>query len=424
VALTLKSVAKLIRRGEPGRHLDSKGLYLTVVSKTSASWQLRYQLNGQSRWMGLGSARVFSLPKARERAQLHREKLADKLDPIALRNAERSRQAATVVTTFKQAAQDYIADHRGSWRNVDHGKQWLYSLANYVYPIIGSLNVADIGMSQVLKVLEQPVAGGKFWLTRPVTADRVRSRIELVLNRAMARDGTLKRDNPAAWDKLKHILPVPSKVARVVHYPALPYEQLPQFLRDLRQHDGVGVKALEFLILTAVRTNEALGAVWNEIDLDKKLWTIPAARMHKLNKALEKHEVPLSEPAIELLQSLPTEDGNPFLFIGARQQRLSPASMTQLLRRMGHKDANGKHITVHGFRSTFSTWVSERTNFDEATREYSLAHVVGSASARAYNRTTVLDKRRELMNAWGAYYVSAPVTKAAGDNVTPIRQGR
>ena len=421
MALTLKTVAKLVREGEPGRHLDDRGLYLVVASKSAASWQLRYQLNGKGRWMGLGSARVFSLPKARERAQQHREKLADKIDPIASRDAERSKQAVAQVLTFKEAAQDYIIDHRNAWHNVDHGKQWPSSLARYVYPIIGSLDVCDIGMAQVLKVLEQPTPDGKFWLTRSVTADRVRSRIELVLNRAMARND-LEHDNPASWDKLKHILPAPTKVARVKHHVALPHAQLPQYLRDLRQHESVGVKALEFLIHTAVRTNEALGAVWSEIDLDAKTWRIPATRMYKLNKELDAHIVPLTEPAIELLKSLHTETGNPYLFIGARQQKLSPQVMSQLLRRMGYKDANGKPITVHGFRSTFSTCVSEKTGFDEQTREYSLAHVVGTASARAYARTTMLDKRRQLMNAWSAYCVSMPVVK--GDNVTPIGKDR
>jgi integrase len=417
MALNLKRVARLIRQGKPGRQLDSQGLYLVVASRSAASWQLRFQLHHRARWMGLGSARTFSLLEARERARVERQRLADKLDPIALRAAERSRQAVAKVLTFKEAAAEFIADHRGTWRSADHGRQWINSLAHYVYPVIGSLNVADIGTAQVLKVLEQPVAGGKFWLTRPVTASRVRSRIELVLNRAMARND-LKHDNPAAWDKLQHILPAPSKVARVAHHPSLPYEQLPPFLIDLRQHEGVAGKALEFLIHTAARTDEVVGAVWTEIDLDKKLWVIPAERM----KGGREHKVPLSAPAVKLLQSLHTEDGNPYLFIGTRQQRLSSASMAQLLRRMGYKDANGKHITVHGMRSTFSTWVSEQTGYDEAVREFCLAHVVGDASARAYARTDMLDKRRQLMEAWSAYCVSVPVVKSA--NVTPIGKGR
>jgi hypothetical protein len=224
MALTLKRVAKLMRGGAPGRHLDKggeRGLYLIVAGPNAAHWELRYQLNGRGRWMGLGSARTFTLLEARERARVSRQKLADKIDPLEVRRVERAQQAAATasVKTFREAADGYIAAHRAKWRSAKHGHQWIASLATYVHPLIGNFDVAAIDTPAILKVLEQRVPAalgypaGPLWTARPVTADRVRNRVELVLSWAAGR-GYRGKDNPARWDDLKHVLPKPTRWLR------------------------------------------------------------------------------------------------------------------------------------------------------------------------------------------------------------------
>jgi Arm DNA-binding domain len=233
--LTAKKVAKLIRRGEPWRHLDGgsngiKGLYLCVASRTAAHWELRYQLAHRVRWMGLGSARTFALDEARQRAREARKVLADRTDPLEARRAERAAQAAIAANrkTFKESAEDFIENKRGEWRSAKHGAQWISSLRDYVYPIIGALDVAQIDRPAILRVLEQKVAAslgnpaGKFWTVRTVTADRVRSRIELVLNYAAARGHRPAGENPVSWSHLQHVLAKPTKVAKVCTMPPCP----------------------------------------------------------------------------------------------------------------------------------------------------------------------------------------------------------
>ena len=346
MSLTVKRVRARLRKGEPGRFLDGgpntdgvKGLYLCVESKTNASWGLRYQLNGRARWMGLGSANTFSLDEARERAKVARKRLADKSDPLDTRRAERTAAASRAATqkTFKECAELYIEAHRAEWRSAQHGADWLSTLKRYVFPKIGKFNVADVHMPQVLDVLEQRIEAtggrpaGKFWDARPTTADRLRNRIELILTLAMARGYRPRGDNPAAWKFLKETLSDPSKAAEKVPHPAVPYREVPALLQQLRRHEGVSVKALEFTILTAARSKEVLQAKWSEIDFDNKVWTIPAARM----KANRVHTVPLSPQAIDLLRSLYTEDGNDFLFLGTRQPFLAKNAMQTTLRRLG-----------------------------------------------------------------------------------------
>jgi integrase len=325
MSLTVKRTAKLIRRGQPGRHLDGgtsgvRGLYLCVDNRSAASWTLRYSLNGRAHWMGLGSARDISLDGARARAKQARERLVDKTDPLQARRADRAAKAAAAVNsmTFKECAASYIAAHREKWRSLVHGQQWLTSLETYAYPLIGALDVAQVDKPAVLRVLEQTVPaatgrpGGRFWTVRNVTADRVRNRIELILSYASARGHRPAGENPASWSHLQHILAKVPKSARVEHHAAVPYAEVPAVVARLREHEGVAVKALEFLILTATRAGEALGATWNEIDLANAIWTIPKERM----KAPREHKVPLSPQAIELLRGLYREGGNPHLFIG------------------------------------------------------------------------------------------------------------
>jgi integrase len=412
--LTVKRVAKLVRRGEPGRHFDGQGLYLVIENRRNANWGRRYELNHKAHQIGLGSAFAFTLAEARERNRRISQLLADGIDPLAQKRQQRAVQAAAAakVMTFKEAAQAYVEAHQGKWRSAVHGRQWINTLATYTYPIIGALDVAVIDTPAVLRVLEQRVpalAGypaGQFWTARSVTADRVRSRLELILSWAAGR-GYRSKENPARWGDLKHILPAPTKVARINHHAAVPYAELPQLMAELRQREGVAVKALQFLILTAARAGEVLGAAWDEIDLDGATWMVPATRM----KSGKEHRVPLSPQALELLHGLYYEDGNVHLFIGPRNERLSNAALTAALRRLGRSE------TVHGMRSAFSDWAHERTSHASHTIELSLAHAVGNAVERSYRRTELFDKRRRLMGDWAKFCTNP---QEAGV-VTPMR---
>jgi integrase len=415
VKLTMKRVSKLVHGGVPGRHCDdaSIGLYLIIGGPKAAHWELRYQLDHRCRWMGLGSAKTFNLLEARERARRERQRIADGTDPLESRRAERAAKAAADVKrmTFKEAAAAYIEAHQGKWRSAVHGKQWTNTLATYVYPLIGNLDIADIDVPAVLKVLEQPVAGtgrypaGKLWTERAVTADRVRNRVELILSWATAREYR-HGDNPADWDTLKHILPG-SKAAKVIPHRAIPFAEIPALMDELQRHEDVGARALLFLILTAARANEVLGAVHDEVDFPNRVWTVPASRM----KGGKEHRVPLSDAAMDVLQSLPTETGNPYLFIGARKQALSHAAMTHLLHRL---NCSG---TIHGFRAAFSTWAREKTRHDHDACEMCLAHTVGGSTERSYRRGDLWDKRRAIMDDW-ARFCTEPV--ATGDNVVAM----
>jgi integrase len=416
--LTVKRVARLLRHGQHGRHRDGdvRGLYLCIGGKRNANWQLRYQLHGKAHWMGLGSAREFSLKEARERAKSERQKLSDKNDPLQLRRADHAAKAATAATvkTFKKCAEAYIEAHQGKWKSVKHGMQWKTSLATFVYPKIGNLDVAAIGRPHVLNVLEQRVEAqlghpaGQFWQVRTVSADRLRNRIELILNFAAAR-GYRNNDNPARWEDLKHILPQPAKLNTVKHHAAVAYDEVPTLVAELRKREGVGARALEFLMLTAARTGEVLGALWSEIDFDKKEWTVPAERM----KGGREHRVPLSPQCMTLLRGLYREDGNQHVFIGARQPRLSDTTLSELLKRLDRVE------TIHGFRSSFTDWAHERTASPNIVIDMALAHSVGTAVEKAYRRSDLFDKRRKLMDAW-ATYCATPPAKASAE-VVPMR---
>jgi integrase len=420
--LTVKKVAKILRRGEPGMHFDGQGLYLAVESKSNASWQRRYELHKRAHQIGLGSAFTFTLAEARERNRGISKQLTDGIDPLAERRAKHSAQAAAVATTktFQECAEAYILDHQAEWKNGSHGHQWHSSLQRFVYPKIGTIDIRDIGRAHILDVLEQRVSvtrgnpAGKFWEVRSVTANRVRSRIELILGWAAGRGyRDADKPNPANWDDLKHVLPAPSKVAKVEHHAAVPYAELPELMARLRKAEGTATMALRFLTLTASRASETLLATWDEINLADKVWTIPAERM----KADKEHRVPLSPQAIELLQSLYTEANNQLLFIGPHSGRaLSPPSLVKAMRRMKRTE------TAHGMRSAFSDWAHEQTSYSAHVIEMALAHSVGTAVEKAYRRTDLFDKRRKLMEQWGKYCATG--TALAPDNVVAIGASR
>jgi integrase len=372
------------KRGRPYAKLyaDGGGLYLRVDPSGAKSWVFRYAIAGRQRDLGLGSAADFTLAEARDRALAARKLVADGQDPIEAKEARRRAAAVASATamTFQACAEAYIAAHRAGWRNPKHAAQWPSTLEAFVYPVFGSLPVQAVDVGLVMKALE-PI-----WQVKPETASRVRGRIESVIDWSIAR-GYRQGENPARWrGHLENLLPKKSKVRRVEHHAALPYPDMADFMTELRARDGIAARALEFSILTAARTGEVIGARWAEIDLQSRLWTVPAERM----KAGREHRVPLSEAAMALLAGLKRE--------GDRVFPVSNMAMLMLLRRMERGD-----LTVHGMRSAFSDWAAEKTNFPSEVREMALAHSVGDKVEAAYRRGDLFEKRRQLAEAWARY---------------------
>ena len=405
------SAKKVERVKAKGRYTDGevKGLYLQVSARGAKSWLLRYEIDGRKRWMGLGSASDFSLKEARERARSARQKIADKIDPLELRRAERIQQAqaSARALTFREAAGRYFEANSSAWSNASHREQFTSSLATYAHPIIGNLDVANIDTADVLRVLEQPVAAtrswpaGRFWDVRTTTADRTRRRIALVLDWAGVRGHRPSgAPNPARWKgHLDQVLPAPGDVAKTDHHRALPYIRIPELMATLASHHGIAAPALMFTILVAARSGETLGAKWGEFDLDNALWTVPRERM----KNRQAHAVPLAPAVVELLGGLPREADDGFVFISSRKGApLGVTAMAEVLQRLG----NGAVATVHGFRSSFRDWGAECSHFPREVLEHALAHTVGDASERAYARSKLFGKRRLLMEAWAKYCVS------------------
>ena len=386
-----KLSAVKVARAKPGYYGDGAGLWLQVRDTGTRAWVYRYAINGRARYMGLGPADLVSLAEARERAREARRLVKiDGVDPIEARR--QAKHAATLEAarsvTFQDCARRYIAAHEAGWRNEKHRAQWPSSLAAYAFPVIGRLPVSAVDTALVLRVLE-PI-----WRDKPETASRVRGRIESILDWAAA-NNFRRGDNPARWrGHLDKLLPRHSSVRRVRHHPALPYREAPTFIAELRQRGGISAKALDFVILTAARTGEALGAVWPEIDASERIWRVPGERM----KAGKQHTVPLSGRALEVLAELPRIDGCPYLFPGARQgQPLSNMALLELMRDMR------PGFVPHGFRSTFRDWAAEQTAHPSYVAEAALAHAVGDKVEAAYRRGELIEKRRALMNDWAVY---------------------
>jgi len=376
-----------------GWHADGGNLYLHVRG-ASRAWVFRYVgPDGNRKNMGLGPLHSVGLAEARRTASQLREQLKHPLSPVDPLTAKRAQKQEAArqnrrAMDFKACASAYIEAHRSEWKNAKHVQQWENTLSSYAYPVLGDLPVASIDEALVLKVL-LPI-----WQEKNETATRLRGRIESVLDWATF-NKLRQGENPARWKgHLEHSLAKPSKVARVVHHAALPFQEIGTFLAYLRQRQGVAPRAIEFLILTATRSGEVRGASWSEIDLDQKTWTIPAQRM----KMEREHRVALSDAAIALLESMPRLDGCEYIFPGSKQTRpMSDMTLTAVLRRMGRDD-----ITVHGFRSTFRDWAAEATNFPHELAEMALAHAVSNKVEAAYRRGDMLEKRFAMMNAWAA----------------------
>ncbi|RUX47769.1 site-specific integrase [Mesorhizobium sp. M4A.F.Ca.ET.050.02.1.1] len=410
------SAAFVNKASKPGRYSDGGGLYLQISQFNTKSWVFRFMIDSKARTYGLGSFPKFSLAEARERARKAGQQVSDGVDPISAKAEKKAARkvAASQLLTFAEAAERYKKAHAASWSSTIHAAQWSSTLEAYAYPIIGELPVRDVDGGHIMQILE-PI-----WTSKTKTATRVRGRIEVVLDWAKAH-GFRTGDNPAAWrGNLDVKLAKPAAVAAVEHLPALPYTDIGGFVAEVRAMEGARPAALEFTILTAMRTNAVLGARWPEIDRDSALWVIPADRMKGKKGARKEHRVPLTKRALEILDGLAeqrTSDSD-YIFAGDKPGKpMSEEAMSRVLkRRMKRTD-----ITVHGFRSTFRDWAAEATNFPREIAEAALAHDQKSKVEAAYQRGDMLEKRRRLMTAWANYCATSAKAEAKADNVTPIR---
>jgi integrase len=383
-----------------GLHRCGDGLYLQVSQWGTKSWVVRYMMAGRARKMGLGPVNVVSLADARDKARVAKRQLLEGDDPIDARLSARMerRAEAAKIATFKDCAEDYIKAHEMTWRNAKHRAQWKSTLKTYAYPIIGDLNVSAIDTPHVLKII-QPI-----WYTKTETAKRIRGRIEVILDYAKV-GGHRGGENPARWaGHIEHNLPDPTAVYEVRHHPALPYAELPPFMRDLRLRAGVSARALEFTVLNALRTDATIKAQWTQIDFAAKTWTVPRLNMKPKRGqpvATNPHVVPLSDRAIEILESLPREEHNPFVFIGGKRgMAITNMAMAEMLKGMGYP---GHRATVHGFRSCFKDWASEKTEYPEIVVEMALGHIISDKVQKAYRRGNLMEKRTALMTDWSTH---------------------
>lgn len=398
-----------------GRYADGGGLYLEVDGNRK-SWIWRYRAGDRRRDMGLGAASAVTLAEARAERDRWRAILKTGLDPIEERERQRAnaRGSASAVPTFGEVADAYIDSKAPGWKNAKHADQWRMTLAEYAKPL-RAMPVDRIATADILAVLK-PI-----WSSKPETAARLRGRLEMVLDAARAlghiEDG---RANPARWrGHLDNLLPKRSVTSRS-HHAAMPFKDVPAFVARLRAIDTIGARALEFTILTAVRTGEAIGATWREVDLEAKLWRIPKERM----KAGREHRVPLTTRALEILEEMVSVAGvcteiekrtavnrTAYIFPGRRPKRpLSNMAFEMFLRRAGLE------FTAHGFRSSFRDWAGEATSFPREIAEAALAHVVGDQTERAYRRADALERRRALMDSWDVF-----LAPDASDNVVRLK---
>ena len=379
---------------EPGRHADGGGLYLVVDKSGAKRWVFMSWAGGRQIEAGLGGLTSVSLAMARARAEHCRKLIAEGRNPVE------ARKSARAVPTFGELTEQVISSLENAWRNEKHRAQWRMTLSRYA-SALKDKRVDTITTEDVLQVL-RPI-----WGTKAETASRLRGRIEKVLDAAKA-NGFRTAENPAQWrGHLDHLLPKRQILTRG-HHAAMPWRDVPAFVGRLRARETVAGLALEFVILTAARSGEALGARWEEIDLNAKVWTIPAAR----KKAAREQRVPLSPRVLKILALLEKTHVEDFVFQGSRPDKpLSGMAMQMVLRRM---KVTG--VTVHGFRSSFRDWVGEATNFPREVAEAALAHTVGDKVERAYRRSDALEKRRKLMEAWAQF--CEPRTNA---NVVPMR---
>jgi integrase len=408
--LSALQVAKLTK---PGLYGDGGGLTLQITPGGAKSWLLRYMVAGKPFGMGLGPTHTVSLADARQKARDARKLLIEGINPLVVKrqNQITAALASAKMMTFDQCAEAYILAHKAGWKNAKHADQWTNTLKTYASPVFGHLPVAEIDTGLVVKCLS-PI-----WESKTETASRLRGRIESVLGWATT-SGYRSGENPARWKgHLDNLLATISKSSRTKHHPSLPWQRMGAFMSALRAREGVSARAVEFAILTACRSGEVRGAKWVEFDTVGKVWTIPAERM----KAKREHEVPLSDAALAVLESMPKL--GEIVFPGAKKQPLSDTSLTAVIGRMNGDDkpiwvdANGQAVTVHGFRSSFRMWAAETTNFPREVAEHALAHQLPDAVERAYQRGSQFAKRVALMAEWSLYCTTVQTDAV----VKPIR---
>ncbi len=389
-----------VKNAAPGRHGDGGGLYLVVADTGSRKWVLRIQVNGKRRDLGLGAAGNVSLAEARDAAEDMRRAIRRGEDPVA-----EKRRARATIPTFREAAVMVHQEHRPSWKNPKHARQWLSTLEAYAFPCLGDLPVNQIDGPMVRDVLAE------IWLTIPETARRVRQRIGTVLDYAHAKGW---RQAEAPMRSVSRGLPKQPKIKG--HFAAMPWQDIPNFVANmggiLKATEPV-LLAIEFLILTAARSGEVRGATWSEFNLDDRVWLVPAERM----KGARAHRVPLSGRAIDILERMDAlrrrAAQDAYVFEGWKQGRpLSDMTLTMPIRRAGLP------VTVHGFRSGFRDWCAEATSTPREIAEACLAHVVRNAVEAAYSRTDYLEKRRIVMDDWGKFLATDP---GRDGNETPNR---
>ena len=407
------------------------GLYLKIDGN-SRSWVIRASIAGKEQKIGMGAYSQVTLAEARDKAREMQKQIRDGVNPIMERKAAKARAAleAAKIRTFRQCAEKYIESNRAGLAN-SHVLRVENSLALHVYPIIGGLPIADIDTGLVLEVLQQPVdtVDGKkpLWEAKTETASKLRGRMEAILQWAKVR-GHRTGENPADWKTLKYTLPAPSKVYKEKNFPALAYSEIGAFMADLSKRDGISARCLEFAILTLARSREVRLARWDEIDLESRVWTVPAEHM----KTKKEHHVALSDGAVSLLESLPRSQENNHIFPPERSDELSDMSLLMVIRRMHRsklaKDGKGwidpkienRVITAHGFRATFKTWATLETTHQREVIEHALSHKFEGKVEAAYLRGEDLRKRSALMSDWSQYCNSIPA--AEGNKVVSIRK--
>ena len=399
------SALQVTKLTKPGMYGDGGGLTLQITPTGVKSWLFRYMVAGKPYGMGLGPTHTVSLAEARQKALDARKLLIEGINPLTAKKQSQiaAALASARMMTFDQCAEAYILAHKASWKNAKHAGQWTNTLNTYASPVLGHLPVAEIDTGLVVKCLS-PI-----WESKTETASRLRGRIESVLGWATT-SGYRTGENPARWKgHLENLLATISKSSRTKNHPSLPWQRIGGFMSALRAREGVSARAVEFVILTACRSGEVRGARWAEFDTAGKVWTIPAERM----KAKREHQVPLSDAALALLESIPKDSDDDVVFAGTKGQPLSDMSLTAVIRRMNGDekpawtDTNGDGVTVHGFRSSFRMWAAETTNYPREVAEHALAHQLPDAVERAYQRGSQFAKRAALMAEWAVYCSTA-----------------
>jgi len=404
------------------------GLLLQIRESTRAessilrSWILRVRIGRERQLIGLGPYPQVTLAEARERAK---KLVSDGRQGVNLKAQKKGVRSALIAAsaknkTFKECAEAYMEAHSQDYTNAKHRKQWASTLETYSYPIIGKILVADISMRHVLDVLLQDTKAldkstGKLWHTKTETAKRLLGRIKTVLDYATVNEYR-SGSNPALWSGyLDTQLPSPKKLTGTKHHSAIPYFEMGDFMVKIRNNNSISAKALQFLILTAVRSGSVRKAEWSEINLSKKMWIIPLEH----TKTRQEHRIPLQSQAITLLKSLPRIAGNNKIFPSPRGVALSDMALSQLMRGMKERGELTTDAVPHGFRSTFRDWAAEQTAYPDDIRKAASGHTVGNAVQQAYQRTDLLEKRRRMMEDWSRYLNQ---TQKKHENIRPIRR--